>query len=83
MDNTKYGVPRMLGTALVLACLQARELMHRGELRKLIGRASKAPWICPPGRYTARLLEYISARSGQRDKRVQRVGCDGEDIVRN
>jgi hypothetical protein len=50
----QFTVERMLGTALVLATLDAGYVINKKVLKELVKRASLAPWVIHPHRYTCR-----------------------------
>jgi hypothetical protein len=52
----------MLGTALVLASMDAGYLMNKRVLKELVDRASTAPWVkMHPHRYARRPCEPVDA----------------------
>jgi hypothetical protein len=54
--DSEFSVERMLGTALVLACLDRGYLLCKSSLKILVQRAEKAPWVTRPDRCVPSLL---------------------------
>ena len=75
----EFSVERMLGTALVLACLDKGYFLCKSSLKILVQRAEKAPWVTRPDRCDPSLL-LVGARVSKRPKHV-RIALSADSLA--